>query len=219
VYASSIAVLDRQGPAHEALTEASPCVPRSEYGRSKLRGEQIIQAESARLQYQYTIVRLATVYGPGAKEGGLFDRLIRDTQHHRFLARVDWPGRTSIVHVDDVANIMVLLARRPDSANQIYCIANPDAPTIGALAQNIASVVDSSSTPVRLPKWAWRMGRSLAWSRSAQLLGATLAQTTFWRLTLMIDDGFWFDTGKLQKVWAGPSKDLIESLAEMLKYL
>jgi UDP-glucose 4-epimerase len=219
VYASSIAVVDRSGPARGALNEASPCVPRTEYGRSKLRGEQIIQAGAAELHYQYTIVRLATVYGPGAKAGGLFDRLMRGALHHRLLARLDWPGRTSIVHVDDAAAIMVMLARRPDAGNQIYCIANPEAPTIGALGESIAGVVRSSRPPLHLPSWVWRLGRSIAWSRSAQLLGAIVAQTTFWRLTLMLDDGFWFDTEKLQSVWSGPSKDLIEALTEMVKYL
>jgi UDP-glucose 4-epimerase len=219
VYASSIAVIDRSGPARQALNEASPCVPRTEYGRSKLRGEQIIQAAAAELQYQYTIVRLATVYGPGAKAGGLFDRLLRGAVHHRLLARLNWPGRTSIVHVEDAAAIMVMLGRRPDAANQIYCVANPEAPTIGELGDNIAGVVHSSGRPVHLPSWAWRLGRSIAWSRSAQLLGAIVAHTTLWRLTLMLDDGFWFDTEKLLSVWTGPTKDVLEALAEMVKYL
>jgi UDP-glucose 4-epimerase len=219
VYASSIAVLDRNGPATGPLNESSPCVPRSAYGQSKLRGELVIQRKAATLGYEYTILRLATVYGRGLKIGGLFDRLIKDTAQHRMLARLDWPGRTSIIHVEDAAAIMVMLARRHDAANEIYCIANPEAPTIGALAEDIARIVDPSPDPVHLPKWAWRLGRALAWSRSAQLASAVFAQTTLWRLTLMVDDGFWFDTRKLQTVWTEAPKDLVEGLAEMLKYL
>lgn len=219
VYASSIAVLDRDGPAREPLTERSPCVPRTAYGRTKLRGEEIIKANAARLGFQFTILRLATVYGRGAKIDGLFDRLIKDTARHRLLARLNWPGRTSIVHVHDVAAIMTALARRPDAANEVYCVANPEAPTIGALAADISRIVEPSSEPVRLPVWAWKLGRAVAWSRSVQLAGAVLAQTTFWRLTLMVDDGFWFDTTKLQAVWTDAPKDLLEGLAEMVKYL
>ena len=59
----------------------------------------------------------------------------------------------------------------------------------------------------------------MAWSRSCQLIAATMAQTTLWRLTVMVDDGFWFDTQKLQGVWNHPPKDLVEGLAEMVKYL
>ncbi len=67
--------------------------------------------------------------------------------------------------------------------------------------------------------WVWALSRSLAWSRSVQMFGATMAQTTFWRLTLMVDDGFWFDTQKLQTVWSEPTRNLAEGLAEMVKYL
>jgi nucleoside-diphosphate-sugar epimerase len=219
LYASSIAVLDRDRPSRGPLNERSPCVPRTDYGRTKLRGEDIIRTEAARCGFQYTILRLATVYGPGEKIDGLFDRLIKDTAKRRLLSRLNWPGRTSIVHVHDVVAIMMSLASRPDAANEIYCVANPDAPTIGALAQDIARVVDPSPDPVHLPLWAWKIGRAVAWSRSVQLLGAAIAQTTFWRLTLMVDDGFWFDTQKLQAVWQQPPKDLVEALTELLKYL
>jgi nucleoside-diphosphate-sugar epimerase len=219
VYASSIAVLDRDGPAHGPLNETSPCVPRTAYGRTKLRGEEIIRTEAAGLGFQYTILRLATVYGQGAKIDGLFDRLIKDTGKRRLLARLNWPGRTSIIHVEDVVAIMVMLAKRHDAADEIYCIANPEAPTIGALAEDIARVVDPSPDPVHLPKWAWRRGRAVAWSRSAQVASAVFAQTTLWRFTLMVDDGFWFDTRKLQTVWTEAPKNLVEGITEMLKYL
>ena len=219
LYASSIAVLDRDRPSRGPLNETSPCVPRTDYGRTKLRGEEIIRTEAARLGFHYTILRLATVYGPGEKIDGLFDRLIKDTAKRRFLARLNWPGRTSIVHVHDVVAIMTSLAGRPDAANEVYCVANPEAPTIGALAHDIARMVDPSPNPVHLPVWAWNIGRAVAWSRSARLLGAVMAQTTFWRLTLMVDDGFWFDTQKLQAVWQQPPKDLVEALTEILRYL
>jgi nucleoside-diphosphate-sugar epimerase len=219
VYSSSIAVVDRSGPADGPLNESSPCVPRTEYGRTKLRGEEIVRAGSTTYGYTHTILRLATVYGPGAKIGGLFDRLIKDSGKHRLLARLDWPGRTSIVHVDDVASIMVFLAKRPDAANETYCIANPEAPTVGALAESIGRMVHPSPDPVHVPGWAWKLGRAITWSRSTQLAGAVFAQTTFWRLTLMVDDGFWFDTRKLQTVWTETPKDLVEGIAEMIKYL
>ena len=56
--------------------------------------------------YEYTILRLATVYGPGAKTDGLFDSLFKLTSKGSILGRLNWPGRTSIVHVEDVAAIM-----------------------------------------------------------------------------------------------------------------
>jgi len=217
VYASSIAVLDRDGPAEGPLDESSPCVPRTAYGRTKLRGERIIQRRAVALGYQYTILRLATVYGAGAKADGLFDRLFTLTRKHSTLGRLNWPGRTSIIHVDDVAAIMAGLAQRPAAAGETYCIANPDAPTVGALAEQIAQFAPEPVSTIRLPAWVWSAGRRVVWSRPFRLLGAVVAHTTAWRLTLILDDGFWFDTQKLQGIWTTPLKDVVEGLAEMLK--
>jgi nucleoside-diphosphate-sugar epimerase len=218
IYASSIAVLDRDRPAEGPLTETSPCVPRTAYGRTKLLGEKIIQRRAAALGYKYTILRLATVYGAGAKADGLFDRLFTLTRTHSTLGRLNWPGRTSIIHVDDVAAIMSGLAQRPEAAGETYCIANPDAPTVGALAEQIAQFAPEPVSAIRLPNWVWRAGRRLVWSPPFRVLGAAVAHTTAWRLTLILDDGFWFDTQKLQSVWTSPFKDVVEGLAEMLKY-
>jgi UDP-glucose 4-epimerase len=218
VYASSIAVLDRDHPADGPLNEMSPCVPRTAYGLTKLRGEEVIKRNAAVYGYEYTILRLATVYGPGAKTDGLFDSLFKLTSSRSILGRLNWPGRTSIVHVEDVAAIMLGLAQREEASGETYCIANPDAPTVGALAERIAHFAPESVSIIHLPDWLWSIGRRLVWNRPLQLLVSSVAQTTAWRLTLIVDDGFWFDTQKLQRIWTYPLKDLGEGLAEMLKY-
>src|ERR1051325_9003777 len=76
VYTSSVAVHDRNGPAHGPITEDSPFVPRTPYGVTKLRGEAIIRELAPRLGFTWTIPRLPTVYGPGGKSGGMFDLLV-----------------------------------------------------------------------------------------------------------------------------------------------
>lgn len=213
VYASSIAVLDRDRPATGPLNELSPCVPRTEYGRSKLRGEQIIQTQKDKQGYQFTILRLATVYGPGAKPDGLFDKLFKLNARHSVLGRLNWPGRTSIVHVDDVAAIMATVVGRPETANQIYCIATPDAPTVGTIAEHIGRLVPEPPKPLNLPAWVWRIPRAIVWNPIVQ--ASPFAHVMFWRLTLMLDDGFWFDTTKFQSIWTERMIGLDEGLIRM----
>lgn len=219
VYSSSIAVLDRDGPADGPLNESSPCVPRTEYGCTKHRGEQILQGLAGPQRFTYTILRLATVYGPGLKTGGLFDQLVRLNAEQKILGRLDWPGRTSIIHVDDVTAIMLGLARNPKAANEIYCVANSDAPTVGTLSEHIGRLVPAPASRVHLPRWVWRFGRTVAWNRAAQLFIAPLAQTIFWRFSLLVDDGFWFDTAKLQAIWLEPLVGLDEGLIRLLATL
>jgi nucleoside-diphosphate-sugar epimerase len=157
------------------------------------------------------------VYGPGAKQGGLIDLFAQYTAAGRLPGRLNWPGRTSVIHVDDVARLMVALAGRPDAAQQIYCVANADAPTVGELAQEIGRVTDHTVNPIELPGWMWALARRVACSPALYNLTPSSLRLQLWRLSLIVDDGFWFDTGKLQGVWKDPPQDLGASLAAMLK--
>jgi nucleoside-diphosphate-sugar epimerase len=159
------------------------------------------------------------VYGCGAKPDGLFGRLFRLSKNRSTLARLNWPGRTSIIHVDDVVAIMIDLAQREAAGGETYCIANPHAPTVGALAAQIAQFAPEPARSIRLPGWLWSIGRRMVWSHSFRLLGSVVAHTLTWQLSLILDDGFWFDTQKLQSIWTSPFKDVVEGLAEMLKNL
>ena len=216
LYTSSVAVLDRNGPARGPLTESSPATPRTPYGLTKLRGEHIIEARAASDGFTYTILRLPTVYGPGAKPGGMFDLLFSLTARQSLASRLNWPGRTSIIHVNDAASLFIDLSQRPDAANQTYCVANPDAPTVGDLARQIGRVSGHPVRPIDLPPWLWSLIRRVIWNRIVIALVPPPARVSFWRLSLIADDGFWFDTAKLQSVWPGPLTDLDTGLREML---
>ena len=215
VYTSSVAVLDRDAHPDGPLTETSPCHPRTGYGRTKLGGEQALVARADAAGYSYTVLRLGTVFGPGAKTGGLFDRLFSLTERHRLLGRLNWPGRTSVVHVDDVARLLSRVAAEPQAANQIYCVANPDAPTVGELAVHIGNVSGHPIEPVRLPEWLWRAARAVVWRPWLYRITPGRAFLVLWWCSLLVDNGFWMDTAKLQEVWSEPFTSLDDGLRDM----
>lgn len=216
MYTSSVAVLDRCGPAIEPLDESSVCSPRTTYGLTKLRGERILETRSATGHYTYTILRLGTVYGPGAKRGGLFDRLITLTLTDNPLTRLNWPGRVSVIHVDDVVDLLITLAVHRDAANEVYCVANPEAPTIGELTRRIASACARRHRPIALPVWMWRGIRRFIWLRGVQSVASLVAAQTLWRFSLLIDDAFWLDTRKLRTVWTQAPIELDAGVNDMV---
>src|SRR6185295_18553313 len=63
VYASSVAVHDRDAEPRGPIDENSPLVPRTLYGKTKLFGEQVLRERAAADGYSWTILRLPTVYG------------------------------------------------------------------------------------------------------------------------------------------------------------
>lgn len=196
VYTSSVAVHDRAGIADGPLTENSPFTPRTAYGVTKLRGEHVIREAAARVGFTWTTTRLPTVYGPGGKSGGMFDLLITGVRTGGMLSRINWPGRTSVIFVDDVGAVLIDLGLRADAANQVYCLSSGEDLTLADIAREIGVHLGQPPRPVRVPAGAWRAIRRVAWSRLVGALVPRRAHVTYWRLTLVVDDGFWYDARK-----------------------
>jgi len=217
VYTSSVAVHDRHGVAPGPIVETSPYTPRTDYGVTKLRGEHILERRAKTDGFTYTTLRLATVYGPGSKQGGMFDLMFNMTADGALGSRIDWPGRTSIIHVEDTAALIIGISGIPEAANQVYCVANADAPTVGELARQIGRVSGHPVRPIKLPNWMWALIRGVVWSAPVRTLVPKSAALVYWRLSLIVDHGFWYDTRKLQSVWTRPPRDVDAAIGEMLE--
>jgi nucleoside-diphosphate-sugar epimerase len=179
------------------------------------RGMRVMYA-SSRDGYAWTILRLPTVYGPGQKADGLFDQLITRARNGAWLGRIDWPGRTSVVFVDDVADIMIKLSSARPAAGEVYCLASDDEVTVGELAQRVAIAVGRPMRPIRLPRPLVQAARAIVWSRAVQRSVPRFAWLPFWRFSLVISDGFWFDTRKFRRAYPNPLRTLDEGLAEIV---
>jgi nucleoside-diphosphate-sugar epimerase len=217
VYASSVAVHDRDASPTGPIDENSPLVPRTLYGKTKLQGETILRERSAVDGYTWTIARLPTVYGPGQKAGGLFDTMIELASAGALLGRIDWPGRTSIIYVDDVADVMIDLAGRPDAAGEIVCLASDESHTVGEIARIVGRVVGRPVRPLRVPGIVWSVGQAVVWNRAVAAALPRSMRLSFWRLSLIISDGFWFDTAKLRRLYKAPIRNLEQGLADTLR--
>jgi nucleoside-diphosphate-sugar epimerase len=215
IYASSVAVHDRDRQPIGPIDERSPFVARTAYGRTKRLGEDIIRERSSAEGYSWTILRLPTVYGPGQKPGGLFDQLIQLASTGALLGRIDWPGRTSIIHVDDVAAVMIDLSQRADAAGEIYCIAS-ESPTVAELSARIAKAIKRPRSPISIPRPALGLLRWLVWNKTGDRFIPPAARLAFWRLSLIVSDGFWFDTAKFRRAYDKPLRTLEEGLPEIL---
>ena len=87
----------------------------SHYGKSKARAEKIVSASGL----DWTVVRPPAVYGP------------RDTEMFELFRAAKWgvvplppPGRTSVIHVDDLARLLMALLRGGEAVT--HSIFEPD---------------------------------------------------------------------------------------------
>ena len=205
VFTSTSAAVDRRSRPAGPLSETSPCRPRTAYGRTKLAAERIVQEWCSRERADYTIVRLTTLYGPAVRTG-LVPALAEGLRFGRWAARLDWPGRVSLLFVEDALRLLLFVAACPKAANEIFFLSSGEAVRVGHVARQIALLIDGEANMVMLPGWCWRLARRLAW-----LPGLT--RLVPWRLLHILDDGLWCDNAKVCALYPFGFVGLAEGLA------
>src|SRR5213082_2029227 len=83
--------------------------PFTEYGLSKVRAEEWLRPEGGRRGIALTILRPVTVYGPGCRPNTVQGVLKHGVLRRSFLSRVQWPGQTGFIHVEDLAGVLLAL--------------------------------------------------------------------------------------------------------------
>jgi UDP-glucose 4-epimerase len=201
IYTSSIGVTDKATPGPERVTEETPCSPRTLYGVTKLRGEEIVQEASRARGFRYAIFRLATVYGPRGRENHVVDYFMRWVQSRAWPARVHWPGKISLVYVDDVVSVLLAAAERSELQGAIFYISNPEELTVGQMVEIMAAQAGRGGALVTLPAWlvsglTWALFQNWFWRRLPSLL-----QANAWRLSLLVSNVFYCDSSKLNRIY------------------
>ena len=159
VHISSLAAA---GPALREKPAREEDVPRpvSEYGKSKLAGEQEVRNHC---RGEYVILRPPAVYGP---RDGEFLRLFRAVKNH-LLPRTSEAQALSLVFVRDLAEVVATCLSHPAAAGKTYFVAGREVVTARSLGKEIAEQMKVWTLPLPLPTWMlWPVCLAReAWSR------------------------------------------------------
>ena len=197
VYTGTLASMDRQGRPVGPMSESTRCFPKTPYGRTKLEAEQIIQAQRSHLNFDYTILRLCTILGHGFRSGGMFDVFPQLLRKKSLATRLNWPGRTSMLCLSDLIEILIAVPQFPQTRNELYLISNGEDPTFDQLLDQIAHTLNLKRERIALPRWLWgTVGMVALFGSSSAFIPHSL-RTFCWRVSLMVYDGIYADSSKL----------------------
>jgi len=131
VFASSSEVYGEYGTS--SVSETSAVKPGSVYAVSKLAGEEYVQGYAARHGFDYTILRLFNVFGPGQREEFVIPRFVRAAIEGR-PPRVYGTGLQvrAFCSVEDIVEGMTLALFSPRAAGEVFNLGN-DAEAISIL--------------------------------------------------------------------------------------
>lgn len=162
IYISSQAAAGPSTGAHRRETDEP--APITDYGRSKLAGEQSLLRYRDRIKLQ--IIRPSGVYGPGDRETfTFFQAVARGIRPH--IGDISRP--VSVIYVDDLtAGIAQALAHDLPSG-EIYSLAEPNERSFAELLELISQTLDKRTLALPIPGPVFRALGAL--SQSARLFG------------------------------------------------
>lgn len=106
VYVSSLAAAGPSSAQGPPLVESDPPAPISDYGRSKLQGEQEFRLRAAALRT--SVIRPGVVFGPGDKKLAQMINGIARWRVHVAVGRPDPP--LAFIHVNDLVRLILAVA-------------------------------------------------------------------------------------------------------------
>jgi nucleoside-diphosphate-sugar epimerase len=146
VLVSSVAAHGPSLDDHPA-TEEDECHPITEYGKSKRDAELISLRYSDRLPI--AIIRPPAIYGPRDEQTPFFFKMVRQG----VVLLPGWgPSRNSPCHVQDVATVLLLAARNPKAAGEIFFVSEDRSYTWSEMADIAAEVVQRNIVKIPVPR-------------------------------------------------------------------
>ncbi|MCB1776448.1 MAG: NAD-dependent epimerase/dehydratase family protein [Candidatus Competibacteraceae bacterium] len=145
VFLSSVKAVGDPGP--RCVDESWDTPPETPYGQAKRAAEEKVRAVGREAGMHTVNVRPALVYGPGMKANLL--RLIEAVRRGWLPPLPETGNRRSLVHVNDVAQALLLAATHPAATGQTYFVTDGRAYSGRELYQLIRQAL---GRPV--PNWA-----------------------------------------------------------------
>lgn len=202
VYVSSLAVGGPTVPGRP-IDESRPPVPVSDYGRSKLKAEEVVRTAP----FPWTIVRPPVVYGEWDRETL---RLYRLAAAGWGTVIGDGTQELSVIHASDLAAALLVVATTPGTQGRVFYATHPEPTTSRELVVLLGRAVGTRPRVVRLPGALARiglwvvgslanlLGRStvLSADKASELLapawtcsGDALTRETGWRASIDLETG------------------------------
>ncbi|WP_114088754.1 NAD-dependent epimerase/dehydratase family protein [Thalassospira profundimaris] len=148
VFVSSIKV-NGEETRFSAFDEHSPVHPQDPYGRSKAEAEDALRAFSQKSGLGLTILRPPLVYGPGVKAN--FAALVKLALRGIPLPFGAIRNHRSLIHVDNLADACVVVARHPAASYQTYMVSDGEDFSIGEMITLLAEGMGKKAFLVPVP--------------------------------------------------------------------
>lgn len=216
IYTSTTVSYSGRHDIDKPITEKSIPKPTNEYGRTKFAAEKILIKFCKDNKIPLTILRLNTVYGDDPRKYKLFASMKDLVLKNSIIARLNWPGLTSLVHVDSVAEIIIKVAKKPPQPGEVQTfLVYSENLSLSEISKIMHSALDKTYKSINLPGFFWKICSDF--SKLTPLLENYLSSgvyNVFWRTGLIVDNVIYCKSEKLVKKFPHWKKRLLKDFVE-----
>ena len=213
VYVSSIKAMGEGGGGDRAADETTPATPNSAYGRAKLEAERLMLQAGAIHGRHVAVLRLPMIYGLGGK--GNIARMLEAVARRRFPPWPETGNRRTALHVADAVAAILLAARLPQAAGQVYLVNDGGAYSTRWLYEHMCRALGRPVPAWTLPLWSLTMAAGLG-SAAEWLTGRAmpLTRTSLRKLTASA----WYSAAKIRReLGFVPEQDLATEILHLAR--
>lgn len=143
-------------PGAQCADEDWPGEPSTPYGKAKRAAEHAVLEAGTRYGMQVVNLRLAMVYGRGGR--GNLERMAHAMRAGWFPALPQTGNQRSLVHIDDLIDVIRMVAERPEANGRTYIVADHRTYSGREIQDAIRVVLRQPPLRRQVPAILWRVG-------------------------------------------------------------
>jgi nucleoside-diphosphate-sugar epimerase len=141
-------------PGSDCVDEEGDLNPTSEYGKSKLAAEEMLFDIAKKKSVEVVNLRLSMVYGLGGK--GNLERMCKLIRKHIFPPIPETNNLRSLVHVDDVVDVILHVMNDSRSHGQTFIITGPESTSGRNLYDKVRKIYGYKKISFEIPSTLMR---------------------------------------------------------------
>ncbi len=204
VYLSSVKAMGA-GQSPDVRKESECTLPVDAYGLSKWQAECVLREEFSHAGMSVAIVRPALVYGAQAR--GNLQSLARGVRWG--LPRPPQLGRRSMIALDDLVELLCVIAQHPPSGVRTWIACGAEAYSTQEIYDLMRAGQGKGRGRAWLPRWAWQFGSNLVDAiagRGGESTYEKLFGTALYSNAAVLEDTGWRPRIRLEEVIAQPDE-------------
>lgn len=189
IYTSTAVMYSGRRNCSLLITNKEKPSPTNNYGRSKLEAEEALVECAKKFNCRLTILRIGTIYGKDPREYKMFKVLKKHILKQTIIARLNWPGKTSIIHIDDVISAILHFVKNPALKKIEIQLLSAESPTLSQVCKIMHKAMRVEYRPINLPNPFWQFASFLrTFMPLLEKITSPPVYNLFWRFSLIIDN-------------------------------